>query len=45
MKSANFKRKADANNFAKEVHGFVEGPFIDDNLDYTYTVFYKEEVV
>lgn len=44
MKTANFFRKKDAFDFAKEVHGFVEGPFFDDELNRTWMVFYKEVV-
>ena len=37
-----FGSYADANRFSKEVGGYVEGPFFDDELNREYMVFYKE---
>lgn len=37
-----FGSYADANQFSKEVGGYVEGPFFDDELNREYMVFYKE---
>lgn len=43
MKSKEFNRKADAVEFAKEVKGFCEGPFLDDKMNAEWIVFWKEE--
>lgn len=42
MKTQTFGNKRLAEAFAKDVRGFVEGPFINDRLDSNYIVFYKE---
>lgn len=42
MKTKPFHNKRMADAFAKDVRGFVEGPFIDEHLEQTYIVFYKE---
>ena len=39
MKSKEFNRKADAVEFAKEVNGFCEGPFLDDKMHAEWIVF------
>lgn len=36
-----FESKKEAFEFAKEVKGVVEGPFIDDEMNVEYEVFYK----
>ena len=43
MESKKFKNHQEAKEFAKEVGGFVEGPFIDEKLYVEWFVFYKEE--
>lgn len=42
-RSKHFDSKKEAFEFAKKVRGFVDGPFIDWNLNANYIVFYKEE--
>lgn len=37
------KTKKEALELAKEKRGFWEGPFLDDKLNATYYVFWKEE--
>jgi hypothetical protein len=41
MKTQTFGNKRQAEAFAKEVRGFVEGPFVNDKLHSSYIVFYK----
>lgn len=41
MKTQTFGNKRQAESFAKDVKGFVEGPFIDDKLHSNYIVFYR----
>lgn len=41
MKTQTFGNKRQAESFAKDVKGFVEGPFIDGKLHSSYTVFYR----
>lgn len=41
MKSKLFRNRQQAQAFAKDMNGFVEGPFIDDKLKSEYVVFYK----
>jgi hypothetical protein len=36
-----FRSKEEAQNFAKTVRGFIEGPFIDEKLEASYIVFFK----
>ena len=40
-----FESKKEAFEFAKEVKGEVEGPFIDDELNEQYEVFYKPKLL
>ena len=37
------KTKKEAKSLAAEKKGYYEGPFIDDKLNTTYYVFWKEE--
>lgn len=41
LKSKVFKNRQQAFAFAKDMRGFVEGPFIDNKLNSEYVVFYK----
>lgn len=41
-KTKKFNNRKQAMDFASVVRGFAEGPFIDENLEQTFIVFYKE---
>lgn len=41
MKAKEFHSKQQAQAFAQDVRGFVEGPFINEHLENQYIVFYK----
>lgn len=41
--SKTFTNKAEAKIFAKENHGYIEGPFMDENCSINYEVFYWKE--
>lgn len=42
MKSMMFKNRQQAQKFANDMNGYIEGPFIDDKLQTEYIVFYME---
>ncbi len=44
LASKNFTSKSEAKKFAATVKGFIEGPFIDWDLNREYIVFYKEVI-
>lgn len=41
MKTKQFNNKSQAYAFARDVRGFVEGPFVDEKLNNNYIVFFK----
>lgn len=43
LESKEFNNKADAVQFCKDNKGSYEGPFIDDNLNKTWVVFYFKQ--
>ena len=42
MKTKQFTKRQQAQAFANDVKGFVEGPFINEHLENQYIVFYNE---
>lgn len=41
MTTRTLHSKEEAQAFAKTVHGFIEGPFINEKMETSYIVFFK----